>query len=1293
MEILKGFVFDLQRHGWTDASGTASTVSNLALKELPTSNADNSTTESTTVYLKSGGGLTKDEVAGKAVGTLVKSGGKYTLTLNGTTADNKVTTVSAKDMTGSVTVKNSTASALTITDEAASTPNAAELAANYTAGVTFDSTLKVTGLAANSGLKIKTGSVKLTLGTTSETSIGYGTNKTLKVTGAAIDDGLTVEADGDVTSFASNKKFKFVTTEARSIQSANVAWSLKGTASITQNTDTVTDLADKSTLEGAAEESVTTAGAGTFTINGSTITVTGGAVTFTTNNNTSNGVKAVTGLANNGSISGLTAAATVEVGTGTYTVNGVKFTSSGSYTVAPDEVESPKQITLGNFGKNEKITLDSTNEGIIVTDGTSIFSAVTGAVSITGGTDKASTTATLGAGGQSVTVNDKAVTLNSSGTVYVAGDGALTDLGLGENVTIGNFTISVSKNTAGKTIITQVDKTNATAPATTVYQFQPGVTSIGIDDVGDFNGLSGEQDDVTIYKPDDVYTALSNGGDAILSATLENTGTQVFASTNSSTGTEYARLYRTDANTYTFSFNSNISGFSNGVTIDASALPSSATLTVRPVSSPDTTYYKTANGKIRVNATDVGATKTFSITGDVVDVSSADVKAFEITSGYVKLSDASAAATAITTSVGTFNVTEATNDTPTQITSAGVFTNVDAGGIVALQANRDAAEGAVSTFSVNGKAYTAVSETGATITLSASSVPFLSAGSLVIDNTTVDVGNLTPTTSVKVSGGDGVVYNATTGLISDIENGETVTVINTNNANGNQGAPYKTVYTVTNGVLEVAQYYQTTSTKPETQHYYTLTGDAISATGVTPTTGEYENTTTYTATFGTTGNTSTTQDVSEGKALYIQKDGSTAMANDSKTVGTLSVTGDTATYEAAASAKGQTITVGSNANNNAVNWAVTGTGNADVITYSSSSDATINAGSGKDVITLDGVSRTSEVSLNAGDGNNTINLTGSGSYTVVMGSGKNTIDASGAGEYSITTGSGGSKIDRTGGTAVNGNATIVGGTGKDSIKAAGADDVVSGGDGEDDFDVTTTSITINDYAYGSDVLVASAAGTAPAITATNFGADGVVTVGAVQADVSAGTGTGEFYAVSLVDGDGKNKKNVAWAKEGGSTIDITTYDQAVTLIGDDDGKNALYAGTKADTIYSYADSDSVYGGAGKDSISLKASGSGRVVGVATTSSKDTVSGFTASFEEGDSIYMVDGSASDVKVSFANNTVTFKDGEGSLQLNNVATSSTTGAVELNVHGTKMALTGTNGVIATDSTSYADLLRGR
>ena len=430
--------------------------------------------------------------------------------------------------------------------------------------------------------------------------------------------------------------------------------------------------------------------------------------------------------------------------------------------------------------------------------------------------------------------------------------------------------------------------------------------------------------------------------------------------------------------------------------------------------------------------------------------------------------------------------------------------------------------------------------------------------------------------------------------------------------------------------------------------------------------------------FGTeTSGTAASTELSNG--VYVNADG-TLSTDSSKAVAQVGVADDGAVTYTSTSNKGQVVNVG----NVPDNWNITTGSGKDVVAYAGSGDVAINTGAGNDNINVSGKG---DATITVDSGKNDITVSNSGDRNITLGTGKDTLTVTGTGDVVVNANAGDNVIDLGGKTA--GDSTITGGSGNDTITTRNEDDVVSGGAGKDTF-VVGNGIKISDYNFSEDVILSTGGYTLDATGKIKNAAGG-------EADITAGAG--DFYAAQIKTAAGAKAVNVAWAKEGGSNIDVTFFAKDVVVSGDADGVNTLYTGAGDDVIISKGDGDSVFGGAGKDAISLATGKEKRTVGISTTSGKDTVTGFNATFEdEGDSIFMVDGGLSDIKMSLESvsggvGQATFKDGSSSsLTMSGVKVNSTTNAAEIKVGTAKAAVIAAGTAASVDSSTYANAFIG-
>ena len=428
-------------------------------------------------------------------------------------------------------------------------------------------------------------------------------------------------------------------------------------------------------------------------------------------------------------------------------------------------------------------------------------------------------------------------------------------------------------------------------------------------------------------------------------------------------------------------------------------------------------------------------------------------------------------------------------------------------------------------------------------------------------------------------------------------------------------------------------------------------------------------------------------------------------------LGTVGFDGTVYSYDGSTSTQTQEITGGGT---NKITKVLTGSGN-DKIDYSADpkkavtlsggagndeikvlayADSSIVGGAGNDSITFAAANGTvaSGVFVDGGDGKNEIkrdtgvtNLGTASNWTVKGGKDADVIDFSGittaGSEWSIDGGDGNNDIKV--GTGIT-FSTVKAGSGNDTIFSAAANNTITGGAGKDVFDIATAGAAANiaDYTYGSDSILVNDASIANAKTVTATGGlstDGVLDYSKVTTAGTSGqatvTASGGFYAVTLVDNTAsKNKVDLGWVKDEATTINASSLTNKAVLVGTVNGTDGdlLVGGSKDDVLYAGAN-DSIYGGAGKDELVI-ANNTGVYVGVGTSSGADTATGFVAGFDidSADAVYLVDGNIADMTVSDdgTSGNVTVKSGKGTLDLQNVTTDGTTGAVKLLVNGKKV-----------------------
>ena len=178
---------------------------------------------------------------------------------------------------------------------------------------------------------------------------------------------------------------------------------------------------------------------------------------------------------------------------------------------------------------------------------------------------------------------------------------------------------------------------------------------------------------------------------------------------------------------------------------------------------------------------------------------------------------------------------------------------------------------------------------------------------------------------------------------------------------------------------------------------------------------------------------------------------------------------------------------------------------------------------------------------------------------------------------------------------------------------------------------------MQDYVYGTDVVLGNQAVEALAANFTSTGTvlvKGTATAGAsVQLSSESGQG---YYNVTFKAGTDA-AQGVWFGSTAASYMDASAQTAAVTMLGNNNGTvmDTLVGGKGADMIYA-GNNDYVYGGAGNDMIQcLDEKGSNITVGLSTTGGVDTITGFTVGFagSDTDTIYLVDGSVTDLKITY------------------------------------------------------------
>ena len=415
---------------------------------------------------------------------------------------------------------------------------------------------------------------------------------------------------------------------------------------------------------------------------------------------------------------------------------------------------------------------------------------------------------------------------------------------------------------------------------------------------------------------------------------------------------------------------------------------------------------------------------------------------------------------------------------------------------------------------------------------------------------------------------------------------------------------------------------------------------------------------------------------------------------------TVTTTDSGETYKATLNGTAQTVSLAAATKP----FNVTGSAGADTFTTKGTNADTISAGAGADTITA--TAGTGTVYIDGGAGNDSIvSSTQLGTNSIILGGeGKDIIDlkaiTTATTGVSVDGGAGDDSINAAATTAANFTiSTILGGAGKDTLIANNASNVLTGGADADAFVISNAAYraNISDYKFGEDVLVVAGS----AVTKANNW--GVYTSDTLSSDGTSGfitdtttdgaatiTSSNGYFAVTLQDDD-KNKVALGWVGESAANINASSLTTSVVLTGATNKEgDLLIGGSKSDTIYAGA-SDSIYGGAGKDTLQMAANTYGVYVGIATESGADTVTNFSTGFDidAADAVYMVNGSSSDLSVAVDGTALVVKDGSASLTLTNAAAAAAdTGAYELLVGSSKVAVAANKGTIATDDLSYAD-----
>ena len=441
------------------------------------------------------------------------------------------------------------------------------------------------------------------------------------------------------------------------------------------------------------------------------------------------------------------------------------------------------------------------------------------------------------------------------------------------------------------------------------------------------------------------------------------------------------------------------------------------------------------------------------------------------------------------------------------------------------------------------------------------------------------------TNTYKVnSTSDGITVDSKTGKVSGLTNGDKVSIIDSTNA--------VVTYEVVDGILTVtdtdgktATYKQADSSTPFTATYAAGTGEVTEKLTITGQSTDREETA---KTDGLKiGNSATTagevNTVTNG--MLVDKNGN-ATTDTSKATAKLTITdsGDAIKYEAQ-------------------------TNNAQAISATTGKAATmewdVTTGSGADNIEI---TSTKDSIIDAGDGKNSVTVGSSGNTTVKTGSGNDTILINGTGEALVEVAGGNNKITHTG----TGESTLKGGSGNDTFKSNNENDTIVFGDGSNTLKMTANvTNTISDYEFGKDKLNTAAYTGTLALDDINVGTDGTIGYGTTEGTAKVGNDGQSVYAATLADADGRNKRNVGWTGAEGGMINATGQTERVVLIGNAEGAHdTLMGGQAGDTLKAGTGASSLWGGAGNDVIISSSTDSNEIFFLAGDG-KDTVQGFTA----------------------------------------------------------------------------------
>lgn len=1337
MEILKGFSFDLQRFTALDLSGTSITVEGVGTKTFGTDTGAFSVAADGTIYADN---AAVEAAAKTVVGslTLATTNDIVTLTLSDALTDDNVTLGSASQ----TKVSSSVATPATVfTLDTGNTFKVAKDGAVTTVGkaitaatdnlATIGTATKFSGFTCATGKTVTANSVGVTLtgftGTINGTSgavSGYtaGTVSTataeIALNGTEVTGAFTI---GDSATFTAAANVSFTTTAT-------------GTLSVTSNASK--NAVAKATTAGQTLE---VDGAGAITLTNGEFTSTGYGLGVAV---TSTGTVQIANVKYAASSTGLvTGAETVSVTKGTVellTNNGVTTLTSGTkdftltaktegvfnsdYTVASltkgdVQAEANADLVIGSttYANNGSSTLK-----VGVSDQKQL-GLMSGTIKATSGTYNVLATAN-GAIGDEVVVStskdNKGVEIsNSTGNAQVKGldevgekvvitdksdsaGGAVVTL---EVVSDGVVRMTDNKGskatywkTAADTVFTDIGGAGGNADSnaiiTSKYDKTTYFNEIGIaseqettDTVATLTvsgssksltvtGLVGKGVDVT----SDTVAVTDKGTETVYKLTGANTVKANKASfTVDSDGalTKASGTITVTAGTLAVA-NSNAAG--SGVTIDVTATDTSVSYAAGTNLSKTTV--NTDAGKYVITETQNKDTAAATVITKAGAITGLDTGA--TVTGFAK----SAAATITTAGSGKFTVndvawtvSESDNGVTLGYDNSGVLTSVNLGKGEIVETT---AKLTGKTVTVNQEAGTKVADfaftkaqAGATFSYDGTNAT----AAVFTKGDVVVVGANTYTVNAVGSGKDGVIVTSA-GALKGLNDGDKVTVAVTATPTADN-----TVYEVSGKAMIVTK----TAGGTTTTAAYTLTDEAepFGATNaVAPTlTTDITNATAGTTVAANINQVNATKPVAVTSivdGVYVNADGTLTFSKD-KAVGKITETDSLIKYDSQSSKAQEVNVTGAGSKD----WYITTGDGKDQVTFADNTNVSINGGAGDDTIKASG---NGDKILYVSSGKNDVSLgAGSGSAQVSLGSGNDKFSATGyTGDVVITAAGGNNNIDASG---ISGDVTIIGSSGNDTIKAAKADNIVKGNGGNNTFDISASSVKIADYAFGKDVIATSATGVAPTVAKADLSSDGKITSGTQTADISATAGS--FYAATLVDSTGKKTTNVAWAKDGAAKIDTSSFSKDANLFGNEDGANYLVSGAGKDVIHSYGDNDTVYGGASDDSYILTTGKTGRVVGFSTNGGKDTASGFNAKFEEGDSIYMLDGSFANLKATYDGTAATLKSGSAQLVFtgSGVGTQSS-GAGEFVINGKKAAVLAAGATATVGSASYADAYIG-